>query len=122
MPGAGFVHRISALCRTAARGRDEFAEIAPALQIARQRHDLERTPDKFAAMDQMQAAVFGRLMGTHGAGDRTLIGQGQCRITQAFGAMHQLGRRRGATQKAEAGQAVQLCIGQRPSARALRHG
>ena len=93
LPGAGFIDQILPFGSPAACSGDEFTEIAPAQQITHQHHDPERTPGEFAAMDQMQAAVPRRFKGAHGTGYRAFVGQRQRRIAQAFGPVHQLGRR-----------------------------
>ena len=93
LPGTGFIDQILPFGSPAACNGDEFTEIAPALQITHQHHDPERTPGEFAAMDQVQVAVSRRLMSAHGTGHRALVGQRQRRIAQAFGPVHQLGRR-----------------------------
>jgi hypothetical protein len=93
LPGAGFIDQIVPFVSPAACSGDEFTEIAPALQITHQHHDPERAPGEFAAMDQVQAAVPRRFKGAHGTGYRAFVGQRQRRIAQAFGPVHQLGRR-----------------------------
>ena len=54
-----------------------------------------------------------RLPGAHHAGHRAFVGDGQRRVTQRPGALHQLFRAAGAALKAEVSEAVQFGIGQR---------
>ncbi len=65
---------------------------------------------ELAADDELEAALAGREMGAHGARDRALVGDGQCRITELGGTLDEFLGVRGAAQEAEVGEAVQLGV------------
>ena len=105
-----------------ARLGDELAQVAPGLQVVRQRHQpktgLKRAAAgpislchrKLGPGQQLQTEFFRLGMRAHHARHRALVGEGQRRVTQGCRTRHQLFRVRGAASKAEVGQAMQLGV------------
>ena len=133
------VGQIVALARTPARQRDPVRQVAVAPARLRQHHQARRSlsgvgqrgcasvgsrsvlsRQGFAALrrrqahlrthDQMQADTLGLGVRPHHTRQRTLVGEGQGRVAQRVGALHQLLRVRGAGEKAEIAAAMQLGV------------
>ncbi len=108
--GRGVVHAVAAFGRVFACGGDELAQVAPALHVARQRHDAQRPPQELAAHDEAQSFRFGLHVRPHHAGHRAFVGQRQRGIAPLDGALHQLPGMGGAALEAEVAQAMQLGV------------
>ncbi|MPN05481.1 hypothetical protein SDC9_152732 [bioreactor metagenome] len=131
MPGRRRCQPIRTLgCRATCSG-DELAQVAPALQIARDGDDAQIAKLKLAAVKQRKIKFacglpFGDLLiallcqmlhrkpRAHHARDGAFIRDGKRRIAQLLGTLNQFRRMRGPTLKAEIAQAMQFHItGQR---------
>ena len=126
-PAVQVAHRQPVLALGAAqpRQRDQLAQVAIALAMARDQHQPARRRGALAlqledAADQQldRAAglvlAFGLFMCAHHAGDRTFVGDRDRGIAQLRRACDQLFGMRGAGEEAEVGTAVQLCVGRQP--------
>ena len=135
----GRMRQIGALARPPARQRDPVRQVAVAAARLRQQHQARRSlrgvglqgsafagsrsllsRRGFAAFlcrqahlcphDQVQADTLGLGVRPHHTRERTLVGEGQGRVTQRVGALHQLLRVRSAGEEAEVAAAVQLGV------------
>jgi len=66
---------------------------------------------QFTADDQLDACRLRRHMGLYDAGERALVRDRQCRVTQRGSALHQFMRAGGAAQEAETAEAVEFGVG-----------
>ena len=100
---------------------DDGREIAVASAILRQQHQLHAVgKHDLGTADQLQSNGLGRHVRAHETGERTPIGDCQRRVAQRLGSLDQFFWMRGAAQKAEIGQTVQLgVVGQRHLVRPL---
>ena len=102
---------ISPLLRPPPGQRDERREVAIALAIPGQEDQLEAIDGRhFAADDQFQPGLLGRLMRPHDAGQRALVGQRQRRVALGGCLFDQFARMRGTAQESEIGEAMQLGV------------
>ena len=125
-------HPVLTLGCSPARQRDELAQIPPPCQIVRQGNHREtggslracsgtgivcggptspvQRHHKFGTWQQFEPQLFRLDMGTHHAGYRTFVSNGQCPVAQRMGARHQFVRVRSTTLEAEIAQAMQLGV------------
>ena len=95
---------------------DQFGQVAVAFAVLGQQHQRQRRfairvrQVEMGADNQRQRRFFRFRVGTHHAGQRTLIGQRQRRIAEPDGALHQLFGVRGTLQESKIRQAKQLGV------------
>src|SRR5690606_32758208 len=112
---------ILALRRRAARRGDQLAERSVAAPIRREQHELDAGQLELGADDELQRQRLRRCVRAHDARDGALVGQREPRVTQARGALDELVRVRGAAQKREVADAVQLRVPAPRPPRPARH-
>ena len=91
---------------------DEFGQIAVALALGGEQHQLRAVGKAdFAAEDQRQAAFLGCGMRAHHARERAFVGEGERTVAELMRPGDEFLRVRSAAQKAEIRQAMQLRVG-----------
>ena len=100
-----------ALGRAAPRASDQPGERAVARAVGGERHELERIDAaELRADDERQLALLGRDVRAHHARERALIGERQRSIVEVLGLRDELLGVRGAAQKREIAQCMQLGV------------
>ena len=95
----------------------ELAEVPPGLPMGGQEHQPGAVlQGQLGSQHQVQAPLPGRRVGPHRPRHRGLVGEGQGRVAQGRGPLHQLLGEGGPAQEAEAGEGVQLGVGRNPVA------
>ena len=97
-----------------ARESDQPAKLAVGPAVRRENDQLQMLFGReLAADDELERQVPHCRMGTHDAGDRTLVGQGEPRIAKPGGLLDEFRRMRRSAQEREVAQAMQLRVWRR---------